>query len=129
MLMRLMPAVEVQPAGSPVTAAHSRVRVAIVGATGYVGAELIRLLARHPFVEIVGLVARGRDGEPIGGSHAHLASTGLAVSAEVPDADAVFLALPHGTAASMAPDLVARGASVVDLGPDFRLRDPADYPR
>ena len=45
------------------------------------------------------------------------------------DVDAVFLALPHGTAAQLVPDLLARGITVIDQGPDFRLRDPADYPR
>jgi N-acetyl-gamma-glutamyl-phosphate reductase len=106
-----------------------RVRVAIVGATGYVGAELVRLLTRHPNVEIVGLVGRGRNREPIGGTHIHLDRTGLHVDATVPDADAVFLALPHGAAAEIVPDLIATGAAIIDLGPDFRLRAAADYPR
>ena len=106
------------------------IRVGIVGATGYVGAELVRLLARHPHVEIVGLQARGRDHDPIEATHAHLATTGLAVNDALPsDVDAVFLALPHGTAAGLVPDIAAHGTTVIDLGPDFRLRDPADYPR
>ena len=106
-----------------------RIRVGIIGATGYVGAELIRLLSRHPNVEIVGLTGRDRDADPIGATHAHLASTGLTVERELSETDAVFLALPHGTAAGIVPDLVAKGTAVIDLGPDFRLRDPADYPR
>lgn len=105
------------------------IRVAIVGATGYAGAELVRLLARHPRVQIVGLVGRDRTDEPIERIHAHLAGTGLKVDAELPEADAVFLALPHGVAAGLVPEILERGATVIDLGPDFRLRDPADYPR
>jgi N-acetyl-gamma-glutamyl-phosphate reductase len=105
------------------------VRVAIVGATGFVGAELVRLLSRHPNVEIVGLVGRGREHEPVEASHPHLATTGLAVDAETPESDAVFLALPHGAAASMVRPLAEAGTTVIDLGPDFRLRDAADYPR
>jgi N-acetyl-gamma-glutamyl-phosphate reductase len=107
----------------------ARIRVGIIGATGYVGGELIRILDRHPAVEIVGLQGRDRDGEPIGRTHAHLSSSGLTVDATLPDVDAVFLALPHGTAANLVPELVARGTAVIDLGPDFRLHAPADYPR
>jgi N-acetyl-gamma-glutamyl-phosphate reductase len=114
----------IDPAGGP-----RRIRVGIVGATGYVGAELVRLLARHPNVDLVGLSGRGRDHDPIGGIHAHLAGTGLTVHAELPPTDAVFLALPHGAAAELVPSLVAAGTAVIDQGPDFRLRDPSDYPR
>jgi N-acetyl-gamma-glutamyl-phosphate reductase len=105
------------------------VRVAIVGATGYVGSELVRLLSRHPNVEIVGLVGRGREKEPVEVTHPSLATTGLVVDAETPEADAVFLALPHGAAAAIVPDLASGGTAVIDLGPDFRLRAAADYPR
>jgi N-acetyl-gamma-glutamyl-phosphate reductase len=110
-------------------AAGARIRVGIIGATGYVGAELIRLLDRHPAVEIVGLQGRDRDGEPIGRTHTHLAGTGLSVDRALPDVDAVFLALPHGTAADLVPAIAARGTAVIDLGPDFRLGAAADYPR
>lgn len=113
----------------PALGGRSRVRVAIVGATGYVGGELVRLLDRHPRARIVGLSGRGRDDEPIEVMHPHLAGTGHRVDDAIPDADAVFLALPHGAAAALVPELAARGSRVVDLGPDFRLREPADYPR
>ena len=106
------------------------VRVGIIGATGYGGGELIRLLSRHPGAQVVVLQARGRTDEPIDVSHPHLASTGLRIADELPDGlDAVFLGLPHGAAAALVPDLVDKGVAVIDLGPDFRLRDPADYPR
>ena len=113
-----------QPNGGP-----RRLRVGIIGATGYVGAELIRILARHPNVELVGLAGRDRHDDPIGSHHPHLAGTELLVGTELPDVDAAFLALPHGAAAAIVPDLAAGGTSVIDLGPDFRLREPADYPR
>jgi len=109
--------------------ADRRIRVGIIGASGYVGAELIRLLTRHPNVAIVGLQGRDRDGDPLDGIHPHLADTGLVVDASLPDVDAVFLALPHGTAAGLVPSIVGAGTAVIDLGPDFRLRDAADYPR
>ena len=106
------------------------VRVAIVGATGYVGSELIRLLSLHPNVRIVGLVGRERQGDPIGGIHPHLATRDLLVRDAVPaEAEAVFLALPHGTVAGRIDEFLDRGQTVIDLGPDFRLHDPADYPR
>ena len=117
----------IDPAGGP-----RRIRVGIVGATGYVGAELVRLLARHPNVELVGLVGRGRDHDPIAGIHQHLAVTGLTVHAELPEIgalDAVFLALPHGAAAAIVPELAVSGVAIIDQGPDFRLREPSDYPR
>ncbi|MFN8622689.1 MAG: N-acetyl-gamma-glutamyl-phosphate reductase [Chloroflexota bacterium] len=109
--------------------AKARVRVGIIGATGYVGGELLRLLHRHPRVEVVGLFGRNRDNEPVGASHPHLDGTGHVIHGELPDAEVVFLALPHGTTAALVPDLVAAGRTVIDLGSDFRLKDPADYPR
>ena len=106
----------------------AQIRVGIIGATGYAGAELIRLLSRHPSVEIVGLQGRDRH-ESVGVSHPHLSGTGLSVESHLPDVDAVFLALPHGTSATIARRYVDAGAAIIDLGPDFRLDDVADYPR
>ncbi|HET7726873.1 MAG TPA: hypothetical protein VFK54_06045, partial [Candidatus Limnocylindrales bacterium] len=89
---------------APTEADLRPVPVAIVGATGYAGAELIRLLARHPGVRIVGLVGRERKGDPVGTIHPHLGTLDLAVHDEVPaDAEVVFLAMPHGAAAARAP--------------------------
>jgi len=120
------------PAAAGVRAASGagRIRVGIIGATGYVGGELIRLLAAHPSVELVGLTGRERRGDPVGTVHPHLSSTELALDSELEgDVDAVFLALPHGAAAGRVPELLGHGVTVIDQGPDFRLRDAADYPR
>jgi N-acetyl-gamma-glutamyl-phosphate reductase len=108
---------------------RAAIRVGIIGATGYVGGELIRLLERHPRVRIVGLQGRDRDQEPVSRSHPHLSRTGHAVDTAVPEMDVAFVALPHGAAAALVPDLVEKGIRVIDLGADYRLKDPADYER
>ena len=116
-------------ADAPVIGGRARIRVAVVGATGYAGGEMVRILEGHPNVRIVGLQGRGREQEPVGVSHPHLAATGHVVDESLPAADAVFLALPHKLAAERAAEILATGARIIDQGPDFRLKDPADYPR
>jgi N-acetyl-gamma-glutamyl-phosphate reductase common form len=107
------------------------VKVAIVGATGYAGGELARLLLRHPEADLVATVARGRQGEPLRDvqPHLHSAPASLTVGADPGDAEVVFTALPAGEAAKLAPAWLAEGRSVIDIGSDFRLRDPKDYER
>lgn len=105
------------------------IRVGIIGAAGYVGGELIRILERHPNVRIAGLQGRDRDHQPIAQAHPHLAATGHHIEASLPEVDGVFLALPHGASAALVPELVEQGLVVVDLGADYRLSDPADYQR
>jgi N-acetyl-gamma-glutamyl-phosphate reductase len=78
---------------------------------------------------LVGLYGRNRENQPIAVSHPHLSASGLAIDQDMPQADAIFTALPHGVAAGMAAEIVARGSALIDIGPDFRLHDPADYPR
>ncbi len=107
------------------------VRVAIVGASGYAGAELVRLLAGHPDVEIAALYARNRDDTPLADEFPHLAPLGLRLVDGTPspgDVDVAFLALPHGASAEVAVVLANGGTTVVDIGSDLRLRDPAAYP-
>ncbi len=108
------------------------VKVSVVGATGYVGVELVRLLSRHPDVRIVSVTSESHRGQPLGDVYPHLGRTDDLVLGESADglavgADVVFLALPHGLAMSLAPQALAAGARVIDLGADFRLRDPAAY--
>lgn len=109
-----------------------RVKVAIVGASGYSGEELLRLLQHHPGVEITCITSRQYAGERIGKVFPRFAESQLVFSA--PDAGAIaaaaevaFLALPHGLATEFALPLLAAGVKVVDISADFRLRDPAKY--
>lgn len=107
------------------------VRVAVVGASGYAGAELVRLLAGHPGVRITSLHARGRNHAPLGDAYPGLAPLGLELVDGAPEpgsVDVAFLAMPHGASATLAVALAAGGTTVVDIGADLRLRDPADYP-
>jgi N-acetyl-gamma-glutamyl-phosphate reductase len=106
-------------------------RVAIVGATGYAGGELARLLLRHSGVRIVAAVARSHQGEPLRNvqPHLHDAPESLVIGGEVADAEVVFTALPAGEAAKQVPQWLADGRRIVDIGSDFRLKDPAAYPK
>ena len=107
-------------------------RVAIIGGTGYGGAELIRLLVTHPGVELARVTSIDRVGEPLEAVHRTLGRTGL-VFEEMPPAqaaagmDVVFLALPHKVSATLADALAAVEARVIDLSGDFRLRDKDAY--
>jgi len=109
--------------------------VAIVGASGYTGAELIRILHGHPHARVACLFARRAAGQQIADVFPQLAGVvDLPVEAFDPDAVAsrariAFLALPHGESARAGAALIERGVLVVDLSADFRLRDPAEYAR
>src|SRR2546423_5152289 len=103
--------------------------VAVAGASGYAGGELLRMLAGHPDVEIVAATGHERAGEPLVAVHPHLALD-LTLAATGPaalsDADLVFLALPHGQSAALAAALPAT-TKVVDLGADHRLHSAAAW--
>ena len=110
----------------------SKVKVAIVGASGYSGEELLRLLLRHRSAEIVCVTSRQYDGQPVGTVFPRFLEARLRFSApDVPSicahADVAFLALPHGLAAEFAAPLLAAGTRVIDISADFRLRDTAAY--
>jgi N-acetyl-gamma-glutamyl-phosphate reductase len=108
-------------------------QVAVVGASGYAGGELLRLVAAHPDLDIAAVTAHGNAGQRIGDVHPNLRSVaGLTFAPTTPEAlagaDLVFLALPHGAAAALAADLPP-AAKVVDLGSDHRLVDPDAHAR
>jgi N-acetyl-gamma-glutamyl-phosphate reductase len=107
--------------------------VAVVGASGYAGAELARLLVRHPGVRLTALGADSAAGKAPEELYPALRGLGLPAfrkldaAAVAAEADFVFLALPHTEALGLAGDLLAKGLKVVDLSGDFRLDDGAQY--
>ncbi len=110
------------------------IRVGVIGASGYSGEVLLRLLHRHPEVDLVWATSRSRAGQAVSSVFPSL--RGCALRFERPDPEkmpegvrAVFLALPHGTAAEFAVPLVRAGKRVFDLSADFRLRRPSSFRR
>lgn len=107
------------------------INVGIIGATGYTGSELIRLLSGHDEVRLTAIGARSVDG-PVSDVHKSLLGLDDAVFCDMAienytACDVVFLALPHGTSSEYAKQLIERGVKVIDLGADFRLNDPVVY--
>ncbi|HYA06501.1 MAG TPA: N-acetyl-gamma-glutamyl-phosphate reductase [Xanthobacteraceae bacterium] len=116
----------------------AKAKVGILGASGYTGAELLRLLLRHPHADIVLLTADRRAGKAMAEVFPQFSPYALPTLTSVDDADwkalgldLVFCALPHGTTQKVIKDLMARAprTKVVDLSADFRLADPAAYAR
>ncbi len=114
---------------------RATMRVAVLGASGYAGSEVLRLLTAHPQAEVTYLGAKGSAGLPLAEVHPHLGSlkpSGLELRPIEPDAIAaaanvVFSALPHGASAEIGPALIEAGCTLIDLAGDFRL--PGDlYP-
>ncbi len=109
-------------------------KAGIVGASGYTGAELLRLLAAHPTFEVAVATAHTHAGQVVGAHTPSLAAAypGLTYGENDPalldGLDLVFCALPHGESQRIIPDLLGRVGLVVDLAADFRLRDAALYP-
>jgi N-acetyl-gamma-glutamyl-phosphate reductase len=112
----------------------ARFRAAVVGGTGYGGAELIRLLLGHPEVALARVTSIDHVGEPLQAVHLSLPETGLfyeelPLAAAAEGMDVVFLALPHKVTAKLAPELRGVRGAVLDLSGDYRLRDPGEYAR
>ena len=111
----------------------TRTKVAVAGASGYAGGELLRLLLGHPEVEIGALTGASNAGETLGTLQPHLLPLADRVLEETSAAtlaghDVVFLALPHGASGPMAAEL-GEQVVVIDCGADFRLADPAAWAR
>ncbi|MGH8458754.1 MAG: N-acetyl-gamma-glutamyl-phosphate reductase, partial [Nevskiales bacterium] len=109
-----------------------KIKIGIVGGTGYTGVELLRLLVAHPQAELLTITSRQEAGKPAAAVFPSLRGL-VKLTFESPDSapldqcDVVFFATPHGTAMSQAPQLLQRGTRIIDLSADFRLRDPAAW--
>ena len=111
------------------------IRTAILGASGYVGGELLRLLSAHPGLRATKLFGESKAGKDIAEVHPHLAVVHAGTAFErfedsaLDGVDLIFAALPHGHSQDVAPPILDRGIPFVDLGADFRLDDAAMYER
>ena len=108
------------------------IKAGIIGGTGYTGVELLRLLHNHAQVEVIAISSRSEAGQLVGEFFPSLAGqTDLTFTA--PDdavldkCDVIFFATPHGVAMETAGTFINKGIKVIDLGPDFRLRDKDEY--
>jgi N-acetyl-gamma-glutamyl-phosphate reductase len=114
---------------------RDHLRAAVLGASGFAGTELLRLLAGHPKIEAVIATGDSQVGAPVADTYPSLAAaypdlTYRAWDPELADGlDVVFCALPHGASQEVVPALLGRVGVIVDLAADFRLRDAALYPQ
>lgn len=111
-----------------------KIKASVIGASGYGGAEAVRLLTMHPQVEIVHVTAESQQGQRMSDLYPNLHSfvdqVMIAVDAERigRDSDVTFVSLPSGKAMHLVPTLLPQGSKVIDIAADFRLRDAALYP-
>lgn len=109
-------------------------RAALLGASGYTGADLLRLGVRHPGLKFVTLTANTHAGKPMASVYPHLGWAGLPdlvanEDVDFSDIDVVFCGLPHGASQKLVAEIIEQNPSVrvIDMGADFRFRNAADY--
>ena len=112
--------------------ANQKLKIGIVGGTGYTGVELLRLLSIHPHAELTAITSRGEAGLPVADMFPSLRGyIDIAFSepatADLTACDVVFFATPHGVAMSQAQTLLKAGVKIIDLAADFRLQDTAVF--
>src|SRR5438552_368959 len=114
-------------------ASHDRVKVAVLGASGYSGIEAVRILAGHPFVELGTLTSEHYAGREVAEVYRHLAGVDLPPFEELRidlikgRSEMVISCLPEGVGTPLLAELVDAGIKAIDVSADFRLKDPAAY--
>ncbi|RMH05050.1 MAG: N-acetyl-gamma-glutamyl-phosphate reductase [Aquificota bacterium] len=111
---------------------EQEIRVAVFGATGYTGAELLRYLKNHPYVKLLSLTSQSHPGKRLREVFPHFSGSylgGLFLEAEPSeDFDVAFLCLPHEVSLELVPKLLQKGKRVIDLSGAYRLKNPSLYP-
>ena len=108
----------------------ARIKAGIINVTGYIGAELARLLHLHPQVELKAVTGRSAAGKNLSDVFPYLIGTNYLIENELDnDIDIVFSAMPHKDSAKAVLPLIKRGVKVIDASADFRLKDAGDYPK
>jgi len=107
-----------------------QIKAGIINVTGYVGAELARLLHQHPQVELVTVTGRSAAGQKLGDVFPNFAGTDYIIKAELDsEIDIAFSAMPHKSSVDIVPSLLKQGIKVVDVSADFRLKNTGEYPK
>jgi N-acetyl-gamma-glutamyl-phosphate reductase len=108
----------------------SQIKAAIINVTGYIGAELARLLCQHPRVKLVTVTGRSATGQRLGDVFPNFAGTNYVIKAELDsEVDIAFSAMPHKSSVDVVSSLLKQGIRVIDASADFRLKDAAEYPK
>jgi N-acetyl-gamma-glutamyl-phosphate reductase len=106
------------------------IKAGVINVTGYVGAELVRLLRQHPQVELATVTGRSAAGQKLGDVFASFTGTDYVIEAELSNGiDIAFSAMPHKGSLDVIPPLLKQGIRVVDASADFRLKNTDEYPK
>jgi N-acetyl-gamma-glutamyl-phosphate reductase len=107
-----------------------KIKAGIINVTGYIGAELARLLCQHPRVKLVTVTGRSAAGQKLGDVSPNFAGTDYIIQAELDsEIDIAFSAMPHKSSVDIVPSLLKQGIRVVDASADFRLKNAGEYPK
>jgi N-acetyl-gamma-glutamyl-phosphate reductase len=108
----------------------SQIKAGIINVTGYIGAELVRILYQHPRVKLVTVTGRSTAGQKLGDVFSNFWGIDYIIKAELDsEIDIAFSAMPHKSSIDVVPSLLKRGIRVVDLSADFRLKNGGEYPK